>query len=118
MTGTINASFTVTELATSAGVFAFDTQASKQNTAQFYPGGVSLTLNGTNPDVVFQAAAIPGGASGMTDYPTPLNGFNWVNLNDSFGILLNVTTATAPIPFYDDLQNNATIVTGVAFKTM
>lgn len=114
MSGSASANFTFSEVSSSSGQFTFDTEASASNAAQFFPSGPSLTLSGTN-DVVFQAAMIPGGASGQTWYPQPLDGFNWVFTNASFGILLN--TAQAPAPLYDDLQNNATVVSGVAFKT-
>lgn len=116
MTGTANTSFAFAELKTTSGQFSFDTQDSASNSAQFYPGGAPLTLAG-NYDVVFQAAFIYGGASGQTWYPQPLDGFNFIFTDGSLGILTNLPSGPAPVPFYDDLQNNATVVTGVAFKT-
>lgn len=115
MTGTCNCSFTIWEVATTTGVFALDAQGSTTNSASFYPHGQTLTLSGSN-DVIFQAIFVPGGTSGDTLYPyTSQNSINFFNTNAAVVARLNTNDGTAPI--FVDQQNNATAVSGIAFKT-
>jgi hypothetical protein len=72
-----------------------------------------LTLSGSN-DAVFQAIMVPGGTSGVTWYPMPRD-FNFMDTNAAEVFLLN--SSTAPRPFWANEQNNATVVSGVAFST-
>lgn len=115
MTGTCNCSFAVWEVATTTGTFALDVQGSATNAASFYPNGVRLPLTGSN-DVAFQAIFVPGGTSGDTLYPyTSQNSINFFNTDA--GVVARLNTADGSAPVYVDQQNNATVVSGIAFKT-
>jgi len=113
MSGSSAVGFAFWEVSTTGGSFAFDVVGSATNTASTSPGGVTLTLNGNN-DAIFQAAFVPGGSSGVTWYPLP-NGFTFFGNNALQATLLNA--ASAPRPFWVNQQNNATAVTGIAFRT-
>jgi len=112
MTGSANASFTISEVASSAGAFSLDAEGSTTNPPSPNPSGQALTLTGKS-DVIFQASFIPGGSSGVTFYPLT-NGFYFMNSEAQQAELLNTTNGAAPM--WVNQQFNATTVTGVAFK--
>jgi hypothetical protein len=102
------------EIATISGSFALDAQGSATVAASFRPKGQALTLSGSN-DVIFQAIFVPGGTSGVTLYPYSSSSTNFFNTNAGVVARLNTTDGTAPL--WVNEQNNATVVSGVAFKT-
>lgn len=116
MSGTGSTSFTFTELSSSSGTFSFDTQGSTSNTASHNPPGQSLTLTGPI-DVIFQAIFQPGGTSGNTIYmmtnTAATSSVNFVNNNGGMAFLMNTTNGAAGK--WVNQQNNATVVSGVAF---
>jgi hypothetical protein len=116
MTGGTNGSFAVWELASASGSFTFDIQGSATNAASYSPKGVALTLTGTN-DVIFQSAFVNGGTSAVSLYPMPRisgQGTMFFNNEAACAALLNTTDGAAPL--WANEQNNATVVTGIAFK--
>jgi hypothetical protein len=117
MSGNSNVSFTVWEVASTNGPFTFDVQGSAQRAASYNPSGIALSLTGTN-DVIFQSAFVPGGTSAVSFYPMPRvpgQGTMFFNNNAANAALLNTTNGAAPL--WANQQNNATVVTGVAFRT-
>ena len=113
MSGGSAVGFAFWEVASTNGPFIFDVVGSATNTASVSPGGVALTLNGTN-DAIFQAAFVPGGTSGVTWYPLP-NAFPFFDNNAAGAALLNASSGVRP--FWANEQNNVTAVTGIAFRT-
>jgi len=116
MSGGSNASFAVWEVATTSGVFALDAQGSANNSASYNPSGVLLSLTGSN-DVIFQSAFVNGGTSSVGFYPLPRipgQGTQFFNNEAACAALLNTTNGAAPL--WANQQNNATVVTGVAFN--
>jgi hypothetical protein len=100
-----------------SGTFAFDVQGSAQNTASFAPKGVALSLTGTN-DAIFQSIFVPGGTSAVSFYPQPRipgQATQFFNNEAANAVLLN--TATGVQPVWENQQNSATVVAGVAFRT-
>lgn len=117
MTGGGAEFFSIWEVTSTAGAFAFDTQSSTQNSASFSPPGAALSLTGTN-DAVFQAIFVPGGTSSgsyLMQPRIPGASLNFFNNNAAEGGVMNVSSA--PPIIWVNQQNNATVVTGVAFKT-
>jgi len=119
MSGSTNASFAIWEVASTSGPFAFDVEGSATNIASFVPSGVALALTGSN-DVIFQSAFVPGGTSSVSFYPMPRvppggQGAMFLNANAASVVLLNTTNGAAPL--WVNQQNNATVVSGVAFST-
>jgi hypothetical protein len=117
MTGNSNANFAIWEVASTAGPFAFDAQGSATRPASFSPSGVALTLTGTN-DAIFQAAFVPGGTSAVSYYPQPRipgSGTQFFDAQAGQALLLNATSNV--VPLWANEQNNATVVTGIAFRT-
>lgn len=114
MTGSANTSFVFWEIASTSGSFTFDTQGSAQRSPSFSPNGVALTLTGAN-DAIFQAIFDPGGTSAATFYP--YGNLNFLNNDGGQVALLNVPSGVAPVPVWANEQNNATVVTGIAFRT-
>ncbi len=112
MSGSSNVSFTITEVASTSGSFVFDAQGSATNAASYNPKGVTLTLGGTD-DVIFQAAFVPGGTSSVSFYTQGNLNF----LNNDGGQVARLNTADGTSPTWVNEQNNATVVTGIAFKT-
>jgi hypothetical protein len=112
MSGSSAVGFAASEIASTSGPFTLDVQGSATNSASYSPGGVPLTLTGTN-DAIFQAIFVPGGSSGVTEYPLP-SGFPFFNNEACQVALLNASTGVRP--FWADEQNNVTVVTGVAFR--
>jgi hypothetical protein len=116
MTGNSTTGFTFSEVATSSGSFLLDAIGATQNSASYNPSGQSLTLNGNNYDVVFQSSFVPGGSSGVSWYPLTFGWYFFTNEAQQVE-LLNVKAASAPVAVWANQQDNATAVSGVAFKT-
>jgi hypothetical protein len=117
MSGSGAESFAVWEVTSSTGPFAFDTQGSAQNSASFSPKGVALSLTGTN-DAIFQSIFVPGGTSSVSFYPQPRipgQATQFFNNEAANAVLLN--TAIGVQPVWENQQNSATVVAGVAFRT-
>ena len=118
MTGSGSTSFAVTEVSPQGGAFSLDVQGSTQNAASYNPSGQPLTLSGAD-DVIFQTIFIPGGTTAVTYYPeprsSPAQAQMFFNNNAGFAVLLDATTGV--VPEWANQQNNATLVTGIAFKT-
>jgi Ig-like domain-containing protein len=119
MSGNTNASFAIWELASASGPFSFDVEGSASNNPSFAPPGVALALSGSN-DVIFQSAFVPGGTSSVSYYPMPRvppggQGTMFLNANAASVVLLNTTNGNAPL--WVNQQNNATVVSAVAFST-
>jgi hypothetical protein len=117
MTGSQSTPMAVWELATTGGSFSFDTQGSATNAASYSPFGVALSLSGSN-DAIFQSIFVPGGTSTVSLYPYPRNngcGIQFYCGQAANALRINTTDGTAPR--WANQQNNATVVTGVAFKT-
>lgn len=119
MSGNANASFAIWELASTSGPFAFDMEGSATNNPSFDPSGVALALSGSN-DVIFQSAFVPGGTSSVSFYPMPRvppggQGSMFLNANAASVVLLNTTNGSAPQ--WVNQQDNATVVSAVAFST-
>jgi hypothetical protein len=113
MSGSSAVTFALSEIASTGGPFTFDVQGSATNGASLSPGGVPLTLTGTN-DVIFQSIFVPGGTSGATWYPLSNN---WVFFNNNAAQVALLNASSGVRPFWVDEQNNTTVVTGVAFRT-
>ncbi len=116
MTGNANVQFAVWEIASTSGTFFFDVQGSATNAASTNPAGVTLALTGTN-DVIFQSIFVPGGTSAVQYYPYPrIDGCGTQFFCGQAGnaALLNTTNGIGPL--WANEQNNATVVTGVAFN--
>lgn len=119
MSGNTNASFAIWELASASGPFSFDVEGAATNNPSFDPSGVALALSGSN-DVIFQSAFVPGGTSSVSFYPMPRvppggQGAMFMNANAASVVLLN--TANGAAPLWVNQQNNATVVSAVAFST-
>jgi len=117
MTGSQSTPMAVWELATTGGSFSFDTQGSATNPASYTPSGVALSPSGSN-DAIFQSIFVPGGTSAVSLYPYPRNngcGIMFFCAQAANALRINTTDGTAPR--WTNQQNNATVVTGVAFKT-
>lgn len=122
MTGSANTQFAFFELATSVGQFAFETSGTATNAATLNPSGVTLSLNPNTTYALFQSIFVFGGTSSLSYYPYLRAcrsgcgpGFwNGEAASDAF---LNATNTT-PVPRYSNQQNNSTVVSGVAFKTI
>lgn len=112
MSGSSNVSFTVSEVASASGSFVLDAQGSATNAASYNPKGVTVTVTGTN-DVIFQAAFVPGGTSSVSSYTQ--GNLNFLNNDGAQVARLNTADGTAPT--WINEQNNATVVSGIAFKT-
>lgn len=123
MTGNANTQFAFYELSTSVGVFSFDVAGTATNAASLNPAGVSLSLASGGNDVIFHSISVFGGTSGLSYYPFIRGcssgcGPQFYNGQAASDALLNVAGGTAPpIPQWVNQQNNATVVTGVAFST-
>lgn len=116
MTGSTNASFAIWEVDTTSGPFAFDAQGSGTNSPSYNPSGVALSLTGTN-DVIFQSIYVPGGTSSVSFYPMPrIPGQGTQFFNNEASCAARLNTADGAAPLWADEQNNATAVTGIAFK--
>ncbi len=116
MSGNSNNYFAIVEAATTSGAFSFDTQASQSNSPSNDPAGPALTPTGN--DIILQSAFVPGGAS--CDSVEPLlyiqgNGNEFFLNQASIAAAVNTNVGTAPR--WCNEQNNATIASGVAFKT-
>jgi hypothetical protein len=112
-----NTYFAIWEIASTSGAFSFDTQGSATNSASPNPSGVTLSLTGAN-DVIFQSIFVPGGSSSVGFYPMPRipgQATQFYNNQAASAVLLNTRDGAAPL--WIDQQNQATVVTGVAFKT-
>jgi len=117
MSGTSNTSFAIWEVASASGPFTLDAQGSATNSPSYSPKGVALALTGTN-DVIFQGSYVPGGTSAISFYPMPRipgQGTMFFNNEAACAALLNTANGAAPV--WADEQNNATVVSGVAFRT-
>lgn len=116
MSGSVATILAVAEVSSGGtGNFVLDAIGSITNPASLTPGGVALTLNGSN-DVIFQGFFEPGGSSAMSLYPMPYVahcGNEFYCAQASMGILVN--TRNGAKPFNTNNQNNATIATAVAF---
>lgn len=125
MTGSSQTFFAVWEIASTGGSFSLDQQGSATNSASPNPSGVSFCASGcTSPaltgsnDVIFQSSFVPGGTSSVSLYPMPRipgQGTMFYNNQAASAALLNTTNGAAPL--WIDQQNQATIVSGLAFKT-
>jgi hypothetical protein len=117
MTGNSQTFFAVWEITSIGGPFSLDAQGSATNGASPNPSGVALALAGSN-DVIFQSIFVPGGSSSVSLYPMPrISGqaTQFYNNQAANAALLNTTNGAAPL--WIDQQNQATIVSGLAFKT-
>jgi hypothetical protein len=123
--GANNTYYAIWEIASTGGPFTLDQIASVTNGASPNPSGVSFcssgcaapALTGTN-DIIFQSIFVPGGSSSVGFYPYPrISGqaTQFFNNNAANAALLNTTNGAAPL--WIDQQNQATIVSGLAFKT-
>ncbi len=120
MTGSGATAFAIMEVQPLGGAsFSLDVQGATQNAASFNPSGQHLTLSG-NSDVIFQTFFVPGGTTAETYYPippsAPKQGPMFFNNQAAFVALPNASSGVTPT--WDNQQNNATLVTGVAFKTV
>lgn len=117
MSGSASIGLSFWEIASTSGPFTLDVQGSATNSASYSPGGVPLTLTGTN-DAIFQAIFVPGGTSGVTFYPYPRipgQGPQFMEANAAQATLLNAKSGV--VPFWANEQGNVTAVTGIAFRT-
>jgi hypothetical protein len=116
MTGSGAEGFAIWEVTSTAGSFSFDTMNSASNSANFSPTGAPLTLTGTN-DAVFQAIFVPGGTSSGSYLKQPRQdhmALQFLNAEAAEGGVFNVSSAPAVV--WVNQQNNATVVTGIAFS--
>ncbi|HKW64966.1 MAG TPA: hypothetical protein VJN89_20590 [Candidatus Acidoferrum sp.] len=120
MAGNASTMFAFYEVATSSGTFAFDTANTATNAANTSPSGASLNLSQGVTDVVFQSILVFGGTSSLSYFPNVRGcrsgcGPQFWNGQAASDALLNVS-GSAPVPKFANQQNNATIVSGIAFK--
>jgi len=112
--------FAFYEVATTGGTFALDTANTATNAASTSPSGVSLSLSQGVTDVVFQSISVFGGTSSVSYFPYVRGcrsgcGPQFWNGQAASDVILNVS-GSAPVPKYSNQQNNATVVSGIAFK--
>jgi hypothetical protein len=120
MAGNANSNFAFFEVSSSTGSFSFDTSGTATNAASRNPSGVNLTLAPGATDVVFQSISVYGGTSSLSYFPYVRGcrsgcGPQFYNGQAASDVLLNVS-GSAPTPQWSNQQNNATVVSGVAFK--
>ncbi len=116
MTGSGAVQFAAMEISPLGGTFSFDTQGSTINSASFNPSGQALTLGSNPDDVIFQTIFVPGGTTAVTHYPMPPSEKQGpMFFNNEAGFVALTDAATGVTPTWDNQQNNATLVTGVAF---
>ena len=122
MSGSAATYFAIWEIAdANGGTFSLDTIGKTTNGASLAPPGQPLTIAGSN-DVIFQSIFVPGGTSSVTLMPNPriivggAGGQFYIN-QAANGVILN-SGSMAPTPNWNDQQNMATIVTGVAFMAI
>jgi hypothetical protein len=113
--------FAFYEVATSSGLFSFDTSGSATNAASRNPSGVSLTLSQGGTDVVFQSISVYGGTSSVSYFPDVRAcrsgcGPGFWNGQAASDAIMNVTSATLQTPQFANQQNNSTVVSAIAFK--
>jgi len=121
MAGTANTQFAFYEAASASGSFAFDTAATATNAASFHPSGASLSLAQGFADIVFQSIFVFGGTSSVSYFPYLRScssgcGLQFWNGEAASNAVLNVNASTIQTPQFANQQNNATVVSGVAFK--
>jgi hypothetical protein len=121
MAGNANAMFAFYEVASTTGSFAFDTSNTATNAASTSPSGASLSLAQGATDVVFQSILVFGGTSSLSYFPNVRGcrsgcGPQFWNGQAASDAILNVTSTALNTPKYSNQQNNATIVSGIAFK--
>jgi hypothetical protein len=121
MAGNANTMFAFYEVATSSGLFSFDTSGSATNAASRNPSGVSLTLSQGGTDVVFQSISVYGGTSSVSYFPDVRAcrsgcGPGFWNGQAASDAIMNVTSATLQTPQFANQQNNSTVVSAIAFK--
>jgi hypothetical protein len=117
MTGGGSTLFAIWEVASTGGSFSFDAQGSATNGASYDTTGVALSLTGSH-DVVFQSAFVPGGSSSVSYYPYPrIPGQGTMFFNNQAASAARINTTDGSAPHWVNQQNNATVVSGVAFKT-
>jgi hypothetical protein len=120
MAGNANTQFAFYEVATTNGTFALDAVNTATNAASTCPSGASLSLSQGVTDVVFQSISVYGGTSSVSYFPYVRGcrsgcGPQFWNGQAASDVILNVS-GSAPTPKYANQQNNATVVSGVAFK--
>ena len=121
MAGNANTNFAFYEVSSTTGSFSLDTSSSATNAASRNPSGASLTLSPGATDVVFQSISVFGGTSSLSYFPDVRGcrsgcGPQFWNGQAASDALLNVS-GSAPTPQWSNQQNNATVVSGIAFKT-
>jgi len=121
MAGNANSMLAFYEVASTTGAFAFDTSNTATNAASTSPSGASLSLAQGATDVVFQSILVFGGTSSLSYFPNVRGcrsgcGPQFWNGQAASDAILNVTSTTLNTPKYSNQQNNATIVSGIAFK--
>jgi hypothetical protein len=122
MSGSAATYFAIWEIANASGTaFSLDAIGKTTNSASLAPPGQVLSITGTN-DVIFQSVFAPGGTSSWTLMPMPriivggAGGMFYLN-QAANAVILNSGPAPS-IPNWNDQQNLASIVTGVAFKAV
>jgi hypothetical protein len=113
MSGNATTAFGFSEIATTGAAFTLDAVANATNSASFSPGGILLTLSGTN-DAIFQSIAVAGGTSGASWYPLS-NDWEFSQNNAASAFLLNAPSSLKP--FYANEQNSVTAVAAIAFSS-
>jgi len=122
MAGNANTMFAFYEVATTTGTFSFDTTNSTTNAASTSPSGVPLSLSQSATDVIFQSIFVFGGTSSVSYFPYVRAcrsgcGPGFWNGQAASDAILNATSTTLQTPRFANQQNNATIVSGIAFET-
>jgi hypothetical protein len=120
MAGNANTMFAFYEVATTTGSFALDTSATATNAASLHPSGVSLSITSGATDAIFQSIFVFGGTSSVSYYPYVRAcrsgcGPGFWNGQAASDAILNVS-GSAPTPMFANQQNNATVVSALAFK--
>lgn len=120
MAGNANTQFAFYEVATTSGTFALDTANTATNAASTSPSGASLSLSQGVTDAVFQSISVFGGTSSVSYFPNVRGcqsgcGPQFWNGQAASDVILNVS-GSVPTPKYSNQQNNATVVSGIAFK--